>query len=322
MIFAARLPLAVAATLLLTPPAFGQATGVIEMPIVEVARVNTSISAPAAAVVIPPPMPTVEPTRGYILERREIERDVRRIRAQHLGSRRFEPGRQRGLELLEEFTDSIAVEPLVNVLRRDQDDARQWLMEHLATRLDRSAGQATLSWLAIYDKDDWMRENALKHLAAPADERTKRLVLSGLRHEHQGVVSNAAHAANVLRLAEAIPLLIAAQPGTPESRRRGSMAWIFIGKQRYYVADITPVVGTASVGFDPTIGVINEGAVVVIRDGVVHFYNMDAHHALVNIVEHHHGQRVDFGFDRRRWEKWYDNEFRPMREGRPPVEGP
>jgi len=287
----------------------------IQRPVVETFRIQTTVSAPASIAV--PAMPTQQSTRGYIIARRGIEKDIRKIKGQYLGSKEFPPTRARGLKELEQFTDPVAVEPLIEVLRKEKEDARQWLLEHLATRLDPDHGQATLAWLAIYDKDKEMRQAALAKLAAPSGYVTRQVVERALKTPNLDIISAGAGAAGALHLVEAIPhLIVAQQPVATSTSGQGDLAYIQVGTQRWLVTDLQPVVGDNSVGFDPTLSAVTDGTVVRIMDAIVEFNNLDAHNALVNLVKEDFGQPVDFGFDLPKWKQWYDEEYLPFAQVR------
>lgn len=287
----------------------------IQRPVIETFRIRTTVSAPASTPA--PAMPTQGSTRAYIIARRAFEKDIRRIKGQYLGSKEFGPTRARGLEELEKFTEAAAIEPLIAVLRKEKEDARQWLFAHLAERVDREIGQATLAWLAIYDSEQWVREAALARLAGPSARTTRFVVERALQSPNLEVVSGGAGAAGALHLVEAIPhLIVAQQPPATSTSGRGDLAYINVGTQRWLVTDLQPVVGDASVGFDPTLSTFTDGTVVRIIDAVAEFYNLDAHNALVNIVKEDFGQPVDFGFDVPRWKQWYEQEYLPFAQAR------
>ena len=300
----------------LAPAAFGQTSGqtVIQRPVVQTINLHTSVSAPASTV--SPPMPGEQATRAFIIARRAHEKDIRRIRGKYLGSKQFPATRQRGLEELEQFTDPAAVEPLIEIARKDHEDVREWLLDHFARRLDPEVGQATLAWLAINDEDAQMRSGALKHLTGSASRTTDRVVEQALRSPNMQIVSAGAGAAGALHLVQAIPHLIVAQQPALAMQGQGDMAYILVGTQRFLVTDLQPVVGDNSAGFDPTLSAVTEGTVVRIQDAIVEFYNLDAHNALVNIVKDDLGQAVDFGFDVPRWQKWYNEEYLPFAQAR------
>ncbi|MFG0331378.1 MAG: hypothetical protein ACF8PN_15935 [Phycisphaerales bacterium] len=254
-------------------------------------------------------------SRAEIIAQREYERQIRKIRARYLGSKKFEPDRERGLRELEQFTDPVAVEPLLEVLRDEQEDVRSWLLDHIRGRIDREYGQATLAYLSIYDDDTWLREESRARLAQPATDRTKWVVRTSLRSPNNNVVNNAALTVGQLKLAEMIPQLITAQVGASagSTSGNGDLAWIQVGTTRYFVSDLQPVVGDNSAGFDPTLSPLREGTVMVIQDAIVEFRRWPVHNTLVGLVEDDYGRRVDYGFDVDRWKQWYEDEYLPQK---------
>ncbi|MCC6910039.1 MAG: HEAT repeat domain-containing protein [Phycisphaerales bacterium] len=285
-------------------------SGTIQRPVVQTARVRTTVSAPAS--IAAPPMPSQQSTRAFIIAKRAFDKDIKKIRGKFLGSKEFAPTRQRGLEELARFTDPAAIEPLIDLARIEKQDVRDWLFEHLAERVKPEVGQATLAWMAIHDQNADMRAAAKTHLKGPASPVTQKVVVQALESPNMDIVSAGAGAAGALQLAQAIPHLIVAQAPAPSMIGTGDLAFIQVGQQRYLVTDLQPVVGDNSAGLDPTLTAVTEGTVVRIMDAVVEFYNMDAHNALVNIVEEDFGQPVDFGFDVPRWKQWYEEEYQPF----------
>jgi len=300
----------------LAPVASGQTSGQAEIqrPVVQTINLHTSVSAPASTVA--PPMPTEQATRAFIIARRAFEKDIRRVWGKYLGSKQFPATRRRGLEELEQFTDPAAVQPLIDIARKDREDVREWLFEHFAQRLDPDVGQATLAWLAINDQDAAIRAGAIKHVRGPAGRTTERVVEQALKSPNMQVVSAGAGAASALHLVQAIPHLIVAQQPALSMSGQGDMAYILVGTQRFLVTDLQPVVGDNSVGFDPTLSAVTEGTIVRIQDAVVEFYNIDAHNALVNIVKDEFGRPVDFGYNVPRWQQWYKEEYLPFAQAR------
>ncbi len=261
-------------------------------------------------------MPSEQATRAFIIAKRAYDKDIKRIRGQFLGAKQFPATRERGLEELSKFTDAAAVEPLIDLARKEKQDVRDWLFEHFAERLDPEVGQSTLAWMAIHDQDPEMRKEALAHLHGPAAKTTQMVVERAIDSGNMDIVSAGAGAAGALQLVQAIPHLIVAQQPVPSMSGSGDLAFISVGTQRYLVTDLQPVVGDNSVGFDPTLSVATEGTVVRIIDAVVEFYNLDAHNALVNIVKEDFGQPVDFGFNVPRWKQWYEEEYLPFAQAR------
>lgn len=254
-------------------------------------------------------------SRAVIIAQREYEREIRRIRAQYLGSKKFEPDRTRGMNELARFTDPMAIEPLLDVLRNEQDDVRNWLLDHIASQIDPEYAQATLAYLSIYDEDEWWREAARERLdREAANDRAKWVVGASLKSSNHEIVNHAALSAGQMKLVEAIPLLINAQVQSSASTRgSGDLAFIQVGTTRFFVSDLQPVVGESSAGFDPTLSPLREGTVMAIEDAVVEFYRVPAHNALVDLVHDDFGRRIDFGYNTEEWNRWFHETYAPFK---------
>jgi len=258
-----------------------------------------------------------ESTRAYKLARREYEQQIRRIRFKYLAGPKsqHEPTVQRGLRKLEAFTAPAAVGPLVEVLRDENETMRDWLLDHLRDRVEAPYGQATLTWLSIYDEDETMREAARQRLTGDANPRSQYVIDYALRTNDNDVVNHAALAAGKFKLVEAIPLLISTQAAATSASTSGTgdLAFIQIQRQRFFVSDLQPVVGTGSAGFDPELSVLQEGTVMAIQDAVVEFRRTDVHRTLRELVREDYGKPVDFGFNVGQWKEWYREEYVPFK---------
>ena len=269
-------------------------------------------------------------SRAFLLAQNEYEKKIRRIRFKYLAGNKklHEPSREHGLAELEKFTDPTAVQPLIEVLRGEGPFVRDWLLDHLAYRVDEPYGQAAVTWLSIYDKDETMRDAARLRLTGEPNERSQFVIDQALRLKNDLLVDNAALAAGKFKLVQAIPLLIAAQAGgtasSPASSRQGNgaLAFIQIQKQRFFVSDLQPVVGTNSAGFDPTLSVLQEGTVMVIDDAVVEFVRPRTHQTLLDLVRDSYGQPVDFGYNYPKWRNWYQSEYLPTRQAQAKDDAP
>jgi hypothetical protein len=145
-----------------------------------------------------------------------------------------------------------------------------------------------------------------------------RVVAEGLRTRREHTMAAAADLASVLGMFEAIPGLIAGQVsgagfggGAAGTDRTGDLAWIMIGQQQTFVADLTPVVGDNAVGFDPTLGVVTEGVILRIKDAAVYAYSFDVNSALVAMADTAMGlgdgqSTASMGFDTEKWMAWWD----------------
>lgn len=291
--------------------------GVIERPIVQNVNINTTVQAPAR--VLLPQMPPFNDTKAYIISQNEYEKQIRGFRYKYLGNKKRESLRNQGFMELSKFNQPAAIVPLIKVLRKEKQDVQDWLFKHLNTAFDPDISQSVMTWISIYDENPQFREKAMVSLKdKKANFESQWLIDYALRLPDDNLVTAGAIAAGQFNLAEAIPLLITSQGGNYSTRggtgARGDLAWIFVGNQRYYVSDLTPVVGDSAVAFDPTVNAINEGSLMVIEDALVEFRRFEVHDVLLNLIERDYGQRIDFGFDTGKWQNWYRNEYIPFKK--------
>jgi hypothetical protein len=98
-------------------------------------------------------------------------------------------------------------------------------------------------------------------------------------------------------------------------------SWIVIGTQQNYVANLTPVVAEAAVGFQPTIGTVLTGSLLDVKAMVEpwdeHVSRIVTHPAVLNALQRLTGQ--DFGYDIRAWHAWYFSQQAAARKGAPPA---
>lgn len=144
-----------------------------------------------------------------------------------------------------------------------------------------------------------------------------RVVAEGLRTQREHTMAAAADLASVLGMYEAIPGLIAGQvsgtgfgQGGAGTERTGDLAWIMIGQQQTFVADLTPIVGDNAVGFDPELGVVTEGVILRIKDAAIYAYSFDVHNSLVAMADTATGlsgeSTASMGFDTQKWVAWWE----------------
>lgn len=144
-----------------------------------------------------------------------------------------------------------------------------------------------------------------------------RVVNEGLRTRREHTMAAAADLASVLGMFEAIPGLIAGQvsgagfgQGGAGTERTGDLAWIMIGQQQTFVADLTPIVGDNAVGFDPELGVVTEGVILRIKDAAIYAYSFDVHNSLVAMADTATGlsgeSTASMGFDTEKWVAWWE----------------
>ncbi len=285
-------------------------------------------SAPVATVVAAPPSP--DSPQGKALaeagkRRRDLERELYKLRATYFRNIRNVEMRQAGIARLREYTDPAGFPSLLKIFRREKEDVRGTILDMLA---EQQTGQAdaTLAWAAVFDEDEWYRAAAADRVVRRTQEAggepslyVKSVVASGLKSGLNREINAAAQLAQVLNLVEAIPMLInaqvqgaTAQVGSGGGGGESALAYILVGTQRAFIADLEPVVADSAVAFDPTIGVVTEGVVLRVLDAVVITYRVEVHNSLVGLSSNAWGQPTGrFGWDIPAWHNWYANEFKP-----------
>ena len=274
--------------------------------------------------------------REAILKRKQLERSLNKLRATHFGSMRNTQVRQAGIVKMREHTDPSEYPTLVKVFRKEQDDVRQALVNHLADQKNDEA-DATLTWVAIYEQDEAFRalaQQSMERRIRPSSDpegdarymvgdRVKGVIASAFKQQDQRALNAAAYFAAELLIIEAIPALINAQvQSTPTGTAAGiggggpggDHANIFIGTQQAYVADLTPIVADSAVAFDPQLAVVTEGTVLRVSDAVVMTYRSEVHASLVRLTSQAWGRDTSgLGYDQPGWADWYRKEFLPSR---------
>lgn len=266
-------------------------------------------------------------------ERLRLERELYRLRARHFGAIRRTDIRQAGIVALRQFTDPIVYPSLLRIFAREREDVRRAVLDHLADQSNAQA-DAMLAWAAVSDREEWFRAQAAERLARRAQATGTvsagviRTIRDGLLNGTEDQIAAAARLAQTLGLVEAIPWLIQAQVGGGQAAGVGgdgerSRAYIVIGRQEAFVADLQPVVGDNAVAFDPTLGVVTEGTVLRVIDAVVVTYRTIVHEALVDISTRAWGRSTrHLGWDQDAWWRWYRGEFLPALAARPWPPGP
>lgn len=317
-----RLPTALLAAIGLAATASGQTKLVAPVP-----------PAPADRVEVPrvdnPDDPVVQAYAASQKRRADLERDLRRIRMSYFNGIRNTEIRQVGIAKLREFTDPAIFPSLLTIFARDGSDVRSAILDHLQDQKSPLA-DATLAWAAMFDGEASHRDSAARRLLERAKEAgevspyVKSTVAKGLRSGVNEEVAAAAQLADALNLVEAIPLLIDAQVQGVQIGQGGgggdtSLAYILVGQQQTFVADLTPVVADSAVAFDPTLAVVTEGVILRIIDAVVLTYRVEVNNALIGLSSRAWGRPTrGLGWDGRGWADWYVKEFMPYWEALPP----
>lgn len=292
-----------------------------------------------------PSDPAYRPILEWNKRKAAAEKALRRIRLQHFGSITAEPIRQEGIAKLRGFTDPASFPAMLEVFERDRPDVRDAVLDHFADQPD-DAGLGALAWAAIYDPQARCRGEATRRVlarlrpdrlggqaradqAAPAPTPTtdavpmpvQQAIAAAIRGGVHGEVESAANLASLLSLYDALPMLIATQapPSTPASGRdgqRGALAYIVVGNQTSFVRDLTPVVGTGAVGFDPDLGVLTEGVVLEVFDAFVYTRVPAVLGSMQALASEAWGGRsvAHLGNDPRAWAAWHRGVLTPYRD--------
>ncbi|MBL9118338.1 MAG: hypothetical protein JNL80_00305 [Phycisphaerae bacterium] len=273
-----------------------------------------SPSSTSAIVDVPPPAgadPTYAreplPRRGSVID---VAADIKRIKRQHFGSVRSQELRREGIERLKAFREPSSITAMYEELRAERDDVVLGMLDHVATLGE--SGQAALTWMAIMDENPALRHEATSRIHQPASPAALGVLDAAIRSDHHVVANRAGSLAGAIAATPLVPLLIAAQTTERSVEETGDLAWIAIGTQRSYVANVVPVTGDSSGAFQPIIGVINEGAVLRIMDAVVVSYRTEIHTSLVGLTSADWGKSTEYlGYDRMAWQRWYAEEYKP-----------
>lgn len=256
--------------------------------------------------------------RAHTMRRQQLEAELRRIRQTYFRNPRATDLRQAGIERLRQYTEPATFEAMIEIFARSGEDVVASIIDHLAS-LDTPEALATIAWTSVFDDHKGRRAMAHDALARVLHGRevprsVQSVVAEGLRRSHDPHVANAAGLAATLRLADAIPAMIASQVRGADQPSRGdrSLAYILVGQQQAFVSDLQPVVGNSAVAFDPELSVVTEGVVLRVIDAVVITYRVEVHNALVGLTSDLWGQDTSYlGWDIPRWRRWYAQEFLP-----------
>lgn len=246
---------------------------------------------------------------------RAAEDEIKLIRRRWLGSRRDPAMRAEGMRLLREMTAPTSLLPMHALLREEKDDVREFVLEHFASL--GSPGQAALACIAIRDADPALRRAAMRRLTIPADPGALAMLDEALRDTTHAVVNHAGVVASHLQALGAIPHLILAQATADTISPGGGAAWIAIGTQISYIANLIPIVGNNAATFQPVPGTVMEGVVLQIDGCVAYSYRVDVHRTLVAMTTEDYGQSTEsLGYDPRAWRIWFNEVYVPFNRDR------
>lgn len=269
--------------------------------------------------------PTHPAWKAYIEQQRKAkaaEKELRKIRYQHFVAKQDVENRRLGMEKIRAFTDPAVFPTLLAVFADDAPEVRRGILDHLAAQKSDEA-DAALAWETVFAKKSDARSDAQERLLArmkgldAIPRGVQSVIAEGLGTSNHTVLGAAGGLAQSLKIWEAIPMMINGQiQGVRDDADPNSvLAYILIGQQRSYVADLNPIVGDNAVAFDPVPGVITEGTVLKVQNAVVTEYITELHRALVGLTTQGWGGRSTehLGYDRAAWTKWYNEEFLPYR---------
>jgi len=221
--------------------------------------------------------------------------------------------REEGLRMLRTFTTPEGQWAIYHASRGADGPIKMQVLEHLAGL--GPAGQAGLTWIAIHDRDAAIRNEAAERIEQPPSNEALAVLDGALRSPNHMVVNQAGLLAGQINAIKAIPLLIAAQFAQDPVQDQADLAWIAIGTQRSYVANLVPITGNSSAGFQPVIGQIYEGVVMAIDDAaaVATTYRPGVHQSLMALATLDSGQSTaHLGWDLNAWVTWYNDTYLPI----------
>ncbi|CAN5713931.1 hypothetical protein BH11PLA1_BH11PLA1_11000 [soil metagenome] len=265
-------------------------------------------------------------TEGELRTRKQvIERDLNQVRLRYFRGVTNQKVRAKGWEKLQvSAQDPIALPILLDTFSGEDVAFRTQLIAMLAGMKSQPTDTA-LAWIAMTETDAALKGAAMDRIAQRTAEAggevpygIQSVIAVGLEGEDNARAAAAANMALNLKLYQAIPAMIAAQVRNPNAGNpgTGAMGQIYIGTQRAFVSDLTPVVGDGAVAFDPQISTVTDGVVLRVFDAWVITYRTEVHTSLVGLARR--GMPVSIapnslGYDQNAWMKWYQDEFLPAR---------
>jgi hypothetical protein len=260
-------------------------------------------------------------------ERLKLERELKRLRYEHFQRTRRDELRDQGLAKIWEYGKDRTLFPtLIQIFQHEGQDVARSLID-LFERDASDEGDAAITWMAVYNREEKIREHAAKRLTerlkaqtAPGElpepsYRVRAVIAGALGKSEYQYATRGAEVVQAAGLSGLIPWLVSAQVASGggsggERGGRGDLAWIFIGQTVWYVADVTPVVGEQSIAFDPQIAPVNTGALLRVHDAVVIEYRTIINTILIGMASEVAGRDMaSLGFDQRRWREWLADEY-------------
>lgn len=223
--------------------------------------------------------------------------------------------RSTNLQQFSQWTVPASWQALWEAMQDQQDDVKLAFFDHLATQGD--LGEAMLAKIAIKSNDTAIRHEATRRIRRPACDAVVAVIDLGLRDKRHVVANQAGLLAGKVDAFAVIPSLIFAQATADEKKNDGDLAWIAIGSQISYVANVQAVVGDGAAAFTPVIGNLQTGVLMRVQDAMVYNYRSDVHQSLVTLTTRDFGQSTaDMGWDIKRWWRWFNEVYVPFQQAR------
>lgn len=276
---------------------------------------------------VQPDSPRAKAHAEQVKARKQVEKDLRKLRMKHFGRIKSQATRQEGLVKLADYARPELFPLLIELFKDEGADVRLSVLDMFKDSQS-VAGDTSLAWVAVLDEHEEYRSAAAERLAvrlkkdASTPEQVKYVIYEGMRSgKAESMLAGANLAAN-LNLIDVMPWLInaqvTAQPtqqvigGGPNGSGQGALAWIMVGQQTAFVSDLIPVVGPNAVAFDPQLSVINTGVILRVLDAAVVSYHVDIHNALIDWSSREMGSSTrGLGYNIPAWRAWYKDEFLP-----------
>ncbi|MDA1262254.1 MAG: hypothetical protein O3B75_05085 [Planctomycetota bacterium] len=254
----------------------------------------------------------LKPSDGTAGTPQSYERSAKDFVQTKFGTRRGAT-RIQNIALLNQWKDPSSWQPLWDAMKKEKDDVRLAFLDHLASQ--GGLGQGMLAKIAIRSEESTMRHEASRRIVRPACDEVIAIIELGLRDERHIVVNQSGLLAGKVDAFAVIPSLIFAQVTADEKKTKGDLAWIAIGSNTHYIANVTAVVGDNSGAFIPVIGNLQTGVLMRVQDAMVYNYRSDAHQSLISLTSRDFGQSTaDMGWDMKRWWTWFNTEYLPFKQ--------
>ena len=221
--------------------------------------------------------------------------------------------RTQNIAQISQWKDPSSWQALWDAMKDEKDDVRLAFFDHLAGQ--GGLGQGMLAKIAIRNEESTMRHEASRRIVRPACDEVIAIIELGLRDQRHLVVNQSGLLAGKVDAFAVIPSLIFAQVTADEKKTKGDLAWIAIGTNTRYIANVTAVVGDNAGAFIPVIGTLQTGVLMQVQDAMVYNYRSDAHQSLIALTSRDFGQSTaDNGWDMKRWWTWFNTEYLPFKQ--------